>query len=164
MRKLTMALIAALIPAAAMAADFNGTWVRDPVRSKPAPYPDYWLTRVTPGGGGQQNQIFVMRVTQSATDLQVSDPLHNLRNLALDGKPRDSRTDTGMATLTTTATMAPEAMTVTSVQPYGGMPGNVPLTATERWVLSADGKELTITTERVLPATKQSFVEVFVRQ
>jgi len=164
MRKLTLALIAALIPVSAMAADFNGTWVRDPVRSRPAPYPNYWLTRVTPGGGGQQNQVFVMRVTQTASDLQVSDPLHNLRSLALDGKPREGRSDTGMANVTTTATMAAEAMTVTSVEPYGGMPGNVPMTATERWVLSADGRELTITTERVLPATRQSFVEVFVRQ
>ncbi len=164
MRKFALALIAALIPVSAMAADFNGTWVRDPARSKPVPYPNYWLTRVAPSVGGNQNQIFVMRVQQSASEVQVSDPLHNLRNLVPDGKPRVSRTDTGMANMTTTAAMAGDTLTVTTVQPYGGMPGNVTVTATERWALSADGTELTITTVSELPATTLNNVEVFKKQ
>ena len=164
MRKFALALIAALIPVSAMAADFNGTWVRDAARSKPVPYPNYWLTRVTPSVGGNQNQIFVMRVQQSASEVQVSDPLHNLRNLVPDGKPRVSRTDTGMANMTTTAAMAGDTLTVTTVQPYGGMPGNVTVTATERWALSADGTELTITTVSELPATTLNNVEVFKKQ
>ena len=106
MRKFTLALIAAMIPVSAMSADFSGTWVRDSARSKPVPYPNYWLTRVTPGAGGGQNQLYVMRIQQSATDVQISDPLHNLRSYALDGKPRGSRTDTGMGNVTTTAAMA----------------------------------------------------------
>ncbi len=72
MRKFTLALIAALIPVSAMSADFSGTWVRDSARSKPVPYPNYWLTRVTPGAGGGQNQLYVMRIQQSATDVQIS--------------------------------------------------------------------------------------------
>lgn len=163
MRKFALALIAALIPVSAMAADFNGTWVRDAARSKPVHYPNYWLTRVTPGTGGQ-NQLYVMRVVQSATDVQISDPLHNLRSYMLDGKPRVSRTDTGMGNVTTTAAMAGDTMTVTMVQPYGGMPGNVTVTATERWALSADGTELTITTVSELPATKLNNIEVFKKQ
>ncbi len=164
MRKLTMALIAALIPASAMAADFSGTWVRDAARSKPVPYPNYWLTRVTPGQGGGQNQIYVMRVQQGAAGVQVSDPVHNLRTLVPDGKPRTARTDTMMATMTVTAAMAGETLTVTTVQPYGGMPGNVPVTATERWSLSADGSELTIATVSELPAGKLDNIEVFKKQ
>lgn len=164
MRKFTLALIAALIPVSAMSADFSGTWVRDSARSKPVPYPNYWLTRVTPGAGGGQNQLYVMRIQQSATDVQISDPLHNLRSYALDGKPRGSRTDTGMGNVTTTAAMAGDTMTVTTVQPYGGMPGNVTVTATERWALSADGTELTITTVSELPATRLNNIEVFKKQ
>lgn len=162
--RLALALFAALIPATAMAADFSGTWVRDAARSKPVPYPNYWLTRAAPSMGGNQNQIFVMRIQQTAAAVQVSDPLHNLRNIMLDGKPHVSRTDTGMGNVTTTAAMAGDALTVTMVEPYGGMPGNVPMTANEKWALSADGSELTITTVRDLPATRQTYVEVFKKQ
>lgn len=164
MRTFILAAALALIPVSALAADLSGTWVRDAALSKPAPYPNYWLTRAAPGMGGNQNQIFVMRITQTAADVTVSDPLHNLRTLVLDGKPHVTRTDTGMADLTTTAAPAGAGLTVTSVQPYGGMPGNVTMTATENWALSADGKHLTITTVRVLPATTQTHVEVFARQ
>lgn len=162
---LRLALLAmSLVPAMAAAADFSGAWARDPARSKPVPYPNYWLTRSPPTGGGNPNAAFVLRVTQTPTSVQVTDPLHPQRVYQLDGKARVSRTDTGMAQVTTTATMAGDGLTVTTVQPFGGMPGNVTMKATESWALSADGKELTITTVRDTPAMSQRFVEVYKRQ
>ncbi|MEI6419258.1 MAG: hypothetical protein WCO82_09325, partial [Sphingomonadales bacterium] len=156
-------LALSLLPAMATAADFSGAWVRDGARSKAPPYPNYWLTRA-PAGGFNQNNAFVLKVTQTATGVQVTDPIHPQRNYVLDGKPHLSATDTGMAKVSTTATMAGDALTITTAQPYGGMPGNVTMQATESWRLSADGTELTITTSRELPAQKQSFTEVFKRQ
>jgi hypothetical protein len=159
-----LVLLPALASTAASAADFSGAWVRDAARSKPAPYPNYWLTRVPPGGGFNQNNAFVLRVAQTATSVQVSDPIHPQRNYVLDGKAHAGRTDTGMADMTTTVAMAGDTLTVTTVQPYGGMPGNVTMKATESWALSADGKELTITIQRETPAKTESYAEVYKRQ
>ena len=160
----TALLAAALAPAMAMAADFSGTWVRDTARSKPAPYPNYWITRAAPGGGGGNNNAFVVRVEQSAMDVKIIHPVFPQRTYALDGKARTAPAYTGLVQATTTAAMAGETFKVTTVQPFGGMPGNVTMTATETWSLSADGKELTIDVVREMPATTQRFSEVFNRQ
>lgn len=167
MRNLTkMALLAAALAtsAAAFAADFNGSWVRDGARSKAAPYPNYWLTRAPAAGGFNPNAPFVVRVQQSATGVIVTHPLFPQRSYVLDGKAHSSRADSGLVQVSTTAAMAGDTLKVTTVQPFGGMPGNVTMTATETWSLSPDGKELTITTVREVPATTQSFTEVFKKQ
>ncbi|WP_353198897.1 hypothetical protein [Sandarakinorhabdus sp.] len=160
----TALLAAALAPAMAMAADFSGSWVRDQARSKPAPHPNYWITRAAPGGGGGNNNAFVVRVEQSASDVKIIHPVLPQRTLMLDGKARTAPAYTGLVPATTSAAMAGESLKVTMVQPFGGMPGNVTMTATETWSLSADGKELTIDVVREMPATTQRFSEVFKRQ
>jgi hypothetical protein len=154
----------ALLPVTATAADFSGAWVRDMAQSKPAPYPNYWRTRVAPATGGGNNQPFVITVKQTGQSVQVTHPRQPLRTYVLDGKPRVTPTDTGLAKVTTTAAMAGETLSIATVQPYSGMPGNVPVQASETWALSPDGKTLTITTARDLPAEKQSFTEVYKRQ
>lgn len=167
MRNFTkMALLVAALgtSAAAFAADFSGAWARDASRSKSAPYPNYWLTRSPAVGGGNPNAPFVVRVEQNATGVVVVHPQLPQRSYVTDGKARMSRADSGLVQVSTTAAMAGDTLKVTTVQPYGGMPGNVTMTATETWSLSADGKELTIDTVRELPAQTQRFTEVFKRQ
>lgn len=161
---LRLALLAfALTPAMAIAADFSGAWMRDSARSTPAPYPNYWITRNTPPAFNP-NTTFVMRVQQTAASMQVADRIHPQRTYVLDGEGHSSITDSGLGQITTTAAMIGDTLTIATVQPYGGMPGNVTLRASETWALSADGKELTVTTLREMPATKQSYTEVFKRQ
>lgn len=154
----------ALLPMMATAADFNGAWVRDAAQTKAVPYPNYWRTRAPLSTGGGGNNAYVMNVQQTGESVQVSDPQHPQRIYALDGKPRVAPTDTGLAKVTTTATMNGETLSIATVQPYGGMPGNVPMRASETWALSPDGKVLTVTTVRDLPAQKQNFTEVYTRQ
>jgi hypothetical protein len=154
----------ALAPSLAMAApDFSGTWVRDKAKSSPEPYPLYWLTRSQPGGFGG-NQDPVMQVKQTASGLQVVDPVHPQRSYALDGRPHTVTMDTGMRQASVTAAVQSDALTIASSEPYGGMPGNVTANARETWRLSADGKVLTITTVVETPAKQQSFTEVYNRR
>jgi hypothetical protein len=159
-----MALVLALTPTLAMAVpDFSGTWVRDIGKSDPPGYPAYWVTRSAPtgfGGGGDP----VMDVRQSATSLQVTLTNRPLRNYALDGKPRMVPADTGLQTATVTASADSDAVTIATSQPFGGLPGNVTMKATETWRLSADGKVLTLTTVRETPAKQQTFKEVYNRK
>ena len=82
----------------------------------------------------------------------------------LDGKPHAMPTDTGIQTATVVATMQGDTLTVSTTQPFGGMPGNATLKITETWSLSPDGKVLTVKTERELPALRQTFNEVYNRR
>jgi hypothetical protein len=146
-------------------AEFTGTWVRDGARSDVVPNTMYWLTRgVDAGGGRGRNTQTVIDVHQSAGRMQVTDPARPLRTLMLDGKPHAVPTDTGIQMATVVATVQGDTVTVSTTQPFGGMPGNVSLRITETWSLSPDGRVLTVRTERELPALRQSFSEVYNRR
>lgn len=164
--KAMMALALALAPTLAWAApDFSGNWVRDNARSDPGNYPVYWLTRVAPGGGGGGgNQEQVVEIRQTGGSLLVTNPARPVRTYALDGKAHAAATDTGLQRASITAAVQDDALTITTAQPYGGMPGNVAATFTDTWRLSTDGKVLTITTVRDTPARRQESKEVFNRR
>lgn len=163
---LAAVLIALLVPAMAFAEpDFSGSWVRDGAKSDVVPNTMYWLTRgVDAGGGRGRNAQTVIDVQQSAGRMRVTDPARPVRTLMLDGKPHSVPTDTGIQTATVVTTMQAETLTVSTTQPFGGMPGNVSLKITETWSLSPDGKVLTIKTERELPASRQAYTEMFNRK
>lgn len=146
-------------------ADFNGAWVRDGAKSDVVPNTMYWLTRgVDAGGGRGRNNQVVLEVQQSAGRMQVTDPARPLRTLILDGKAHEVPTDTGIQKATVVATMQGETLTVSTTQPFGGMPGNMTLKITETWSLSSDGKVLTVRTERDAPSVRQSFNEIYNRR
>lgn len=146
-------------------AEFSGTWVRDGAKSDLVPNTMYWLTRgIDAGGGRGRNNQTVIEVQQGAGRMQVSDPARPLRTLMLDGKPHAVPTDTGIQTATVVATMQGDTLIVSTTQPFGGMPGNLTLKITETWSLSADGKVLTVRTERDAPAVRQAFSEVYNRR
>ena len=146
-------------------AEFSGTWVRDGAKSDLVPNTMYWLTRgIDAGGGRGRNNQTVIEVQQGAGRMQVSDPARPLRTLMLDGKPHSVPTDTGIQTATVVATMQGDTLIVSTTQPFGGMPGNATLKITETWSLSADGKVLTVRTERDFPALRQSFNEIYNRR
>ena len=159
-------VVALLVPAMAFAEpDFSGAWVRDAAKSDVVPNTMYWLTRgVEAGGGRGRSSQTVIEVQQSAGRMQVSDPARPPRTLMLDAKPHVVPTDTGIQMATVVATVQGDALTVSTTQPFGGMPGNVSLKITETWSLSPDGKVLTVRTERELPASRQSFNEVYNRR
>ena len=161
-----MIITALLLPAMAFAEpDFSGTWVRDGAKSDVVPNTMYWLTRgVEAGGGRGRNNQIVIEVRHSAGRMQVADPARPPRTLMLDGKPHAVPTDTGIQMATVVATVQGDALSVSTTQPFGGMPGNATLKITETWSLSPDGKVLTIRTERELPASRQTFTEIFNRK
>lgn len=166
MRTRLLPMMAVLVPAMAFAEpDFTGAWVRDAAKSDVVPNTMYWLTRgVEAGGGRGRNSQTVIEVQQSAGRMRVTEPTRPLRTLMLDGKPHAVPTDTGLQTATVVATVQGDTLTVSTTQPFGGMPGNVSLKITETWSLSPDGKVLTVRTERELPASRQSFNEVYIRR
>jgi hypothetical protein len=166
MKTRVLIMIAVLVPAMALAEpDFSGTWVRDGAKSDVVPNTMYWLTRgVDAGGGRGRNAQTVIEVQQGAGRMQVTDPARPLRTLILDGKPHTVPTDTGIQIATVVATMQGDALTVSTTQPFGGMPGNSTLKITEIWSVSPDGKVLTVRTERDLPAQRQTFSEVYNRR
>ena len=159
-------MIAVLVPAMAFAEpDFTGAWVRDGAKSDVVPNTMYWLTRgVDAGGGRGRNAQTVIDVQQSAGRMRVTDPARPLRTLMLDGKPHDVPTDTGIQMASVVAMVQGDTLTVSTTQPFGGMPGNVTLNIIETWSLSPDGKVLTVRTERELPASRQAFSEVYNRR
>ena len=166
MKTRVLMMMALLLPAMAFAqSGFTGTWVRDGAKSDVVPNTMYWLTRgVDAGGGRGRNAQTVIEVQQSAGRIQIADPARPSRTLVLDGKPQTVPTDTGIQTATVLSTVQGDTLTVSTTQPFGGMPGNVTLKITETWSLSPDGKVLTIKTERELPAQRQSFSEIFNRR
>jgi len=166
MKPRSLMMIAILLPAMAFAEpDFSGTWIRDGAKSDVVPNTMYWLTRgVEAGGGRGRNTQTVIEVQQGTGRIQVTDPARPPRTLMLDGKPHAVPTDTGMQMATVVATMQGDTLTVSTSQPFGGMPGNATLKISETWSLSPDGKVLTIKTERELPALRQTFNEVYNRR
>src|SRR5258706_1494489 len=161
-KSILMILGMACLPVMTLAAaDFSGSWVRDNAKSDRDIYPLYWLTGGVDPGGGQGNGEYVISVRHDAKGLQITDPQRPQRNYTLDGKPHTVPTDTGIEKATITAALQGETLVISSVQPYGGMPGNVTLKTSEVWSLSPDGKSLTITLTRDLPAAKQTTKQVF---
>ena len=146
-------------------AEFSGAWVRDGAKSDVVPNTMYWLTRgVDAGGGRGRNSQSVIEVQRSAGQMKVADPARPPRTLTLDGKPHTAPTETGIQVATVVATVQGDTLTVSTTQPFGGMPGNATLKITETWSLSPDGKVLTVRTERELPAQRQAFSEIYNRR
>ena len=175
-KKMLMAFGMALLPVLAMAApNFSGSWVRDTAKSDPVPNQTYWLTRSGDatggrggGGGGGNNaggrpQPVVMTVQQNGNSLEVTDPQGTIRKYALDGKPVTQATETGMQKAVVTANVQGETLVIGTTQPFGGMPGNATLEVKEVWSVSPDGKTLTVTTTRTLPAQQKTFKQVYNR-
>jgi hypothetical protein len=159
-------MIAVLLPAMVFGeVNFSGTWVRDGAKSDVVPNTMYWLTRgVDAGGGRGRNAQTVIDVQQGDGRIQIIDPAKPLRTLMLDGKPHTVTMDTGLQLATVIATMQGDTLTVSTSQPFGGMPGNSTLKITETWSVSPDGRVLTVRTERDLPAQRQTFNEIYNRR
>lgn len=166
MKTLLLTMAVTLLPSTLLAEpNFSGTWVRDSAKSDVVPNTMYWLTRgVDAGGGRGRNTQLVVEIQQTAGLIEIVDPARPPRTLRLDGQPHSVPTDTGIQMSTVTATVAGETLTVSTTQPFGGMPGNSTLSITETWSVSPDGKVLTVKTERALPALRQTFTEMFHRK
>ena len=178
MRKqiLTIAGLAFLaMPILAVAApNFSGDWLRDNAKSDPAPNTAYWLTRSDPAGGGAAGgrggrgggggPKIVITVKQDANTLSYSQGAGAVHTYKLDGKPFTQPMDTGIQKATVTASFKGDTLVVDSQEPYGGMPGNATLNVKEEWALSPDGKTLTVTTTRDVPAVIKTFKQVYTKQ
>ena len=174
MKKHALMLGMILLPTLAMAAtpDFNGSWVRNPADSDPMPNQMYWVTREVGGGGGGGRggrggrgggAEVTLTVQQDAKTLQVSQSNEIARKYTLDGKAHTRPTDTGIQKAEDTAHLEGDSLVIDTAEPFGGMPGNATLKIKETWSLSPDGKTLTITTTRDIPARHQTFKEVYTK-
>jgi len=161
---LGIALAMICLPAMALAAtDFNGSWVRNNAHSDPAPNA-LWTTRVsTAMGGGRAPAEVILNVHQDATSMQAADSQSRARSYTLDGKPHTRATDTGIEKATVTASFEGNTLVIETSQPFGGMPGNATLKIREVWSLSPDGKTLTVTTTRSVPARQQTYKQEYNR-
>ncbi len=163
--KSLLTITALATAAAASAADFSGSWVRDGAKSDVVPNPMYWLVRgVDAGGSRGRDTAIVIEVKHDATGMKVTDPAKPLRSYVLDAKPRTVTTDAGLEKATVTARLQGEILTIESEQPFSGLPGSATLKVKETWQLSPDGKQLTILTLRETPAKQQTYSEVFNRR
>jgi hypothetical protein len=162
-KQIMIALGMALLPALAMAADFNGSYVRNAAASQPAAFPVYWITRNAPqpggGGGGGGETVIVLK--QSATTLQITEPNRALRTFMLDGRPHVVNAEAGVAKQTVTASLQGDNVVVNTVLPYAGLPGGVTTNVSDTWSLSPDGKVLTLTTVRATPALTTTTKQVY---
>jgi hypothetical protein len=159
---------------AAAAGNFSGSWLRDNSKSDPAPNGMYWLTREPNSGGaagggragrGGRGPQIVMTVEQTGNSLKVTqESTGAVETYALDGKPFTRKTDTGIQKETITAGLQGNNLVISTTQPWGGMPGNVPLEIKQTWSMSPDGKTLTITTMRADPAEHMSYKQVYTKQ
>jgi hypothetical protein len=155
--------------------NFSGSWVRDNIKSDPAPNM-YWLTREPNsggaggggrgggGGGSVARAPIVMTVQHDANRLSVTSPSGAVQKYALDGKPFSKLTDTGMAKAVINASTRGDTIVITTTQPWGGMPGNASLEIREVWSLSADGKVLTITAHHNTPARQNIYITIYNRK
>ena len=149
------------------APDFSGSWVRDNAKSDPVPDPIMLNRPTTPAGGGggrgggRGNAEAVMTVQQEGNSLQATSPQGQISKYAVDGKPYTRATETGIEKAVVTANWQGDTLVVATTQPYGGMPGNVTLHMKEVWSLSPDGKVLTITTTRSIPAVEKTYKQVY---
>jgi hypothetical protein len=153
------------------AQNFSGSWVRDNVKSDPAPNM-YWLTREpNSGGGGGAGRgggggrgapaPIAMTVQHDANSLTVTSPSGAVQKYTLDGRPFSKLTDTGIAKAVINASIQSDTIVITTTQPWGGMPGNASLEIKEVWSLSADGKVLTVTAHRNTPAMQNIYITIY---
>jgi WD40-like Beta Propeller Repeat len=173
-RQIVMALGLAYfgLPVLAIAApNFSGSWMKDNSKSDPVPNP--LMLREAPqgrgggggrGGPGRGGGPMPMVVTQDANSLQVTEPQGGMHKYMLDGKSHAAVMETGVQKAAVTAAWEGDTLVISSTEPYGGMPGNVTAHIKEMWSLSPDGKTLTISTTRSMPAIEKSFKEVYSRQ
>jgi hypothetical protein len=149
------------------APNFSGSWARDNAKSDPVPDPLMLSRPTTPAGGGggrgggRGNAEAVMTVQQDANSLQVTSPQGAINKYTLDGKPLTRATESGIAKAVVTASFQGDTLVIATTQPYSGMPGNVTLQMKEVWSLSPDGKVLTVTTTRAIPALEQTYKQVY---
>jgi hypothetical protein len=178
---LMLGMIMILLPTLAMAAtpDFSGTWARDSANSDPVPDLSYWMTRVAPpaprppgggaaagGGGGQRPApVVLLTIHQDAKTLHVVDSQSLIHEYTLDGdgSPHTKPMDTVIQKAEVTAKLQADNLVIQTTEPFGGMPGNVTMKVKEVWSLSPDGKTLTITTTRDIPARHQEYKQVYTR-
>ena len=159
-----------LLVLAAAAPNFSGSWVRDNAKSDPVPDPLMLSRPTTPAGGGggrgggRGNAEAVMTVQQEGNALVVTSPQGQVSKYTVDGKPYTRPTETGIEKAVVTAGIQGDTLVVATTQPYGGMPGNVTLQMKEVWSLSPDGKILTITTTRSIPAVEKTYKQVYTRK
>jgi hypothetical protein len=154
---------AAMSPVLANAADVSGVWTRDAAASSPQPDTMYWLVRVP--ASTAPDRPFTMTVKQDAASLVVTaQNILPMRKVELDGKPHVMPTNTLLQKATVTASNQASAVVITTTQPFGGMPGNAPLTINETWTVSPDGKVLTVKTVRQLPAGRMTDTQVYARR
>ncbi|HKV77557.1 MAG TPA: hypothetical protein VJP02_05430 [Candidatus Sulfotelmatobacter sp.] len=170
MKKHALVLGMILLPTLAMAAppDFSGSWIRNSTGSDPMPNQMYWVTRGAAGGGGsgrggRGGGEVTLTVEQDAKTLQVGQSNEIARKYTLDGKAHTRPTDTGIQKAEDTAHLEGDSLVIDTAEPFGGMPGNAILKIKETWSLSPDGKTLTITTTRDIPARHQTFKEVYTK-
>lgn len=166
MKKQLLTLGMICMPMLAMAAgpDFNGTWLRSAAGSDPTPNQMYWMTRSTgTTGGGQRNPELTLTVKQDGKSIHVAESQNVVRDYMLDGAPHTRSTDTGIQKAVVTSHIAGDTLVIETDQPYGGMPGNATLKTKSVWSLSADGKTLTISTTRDIPARHQEYKTVYTR-
>jgi hypothetical protein len=151
------------------APNIGGSWVRDNAKSDPVPDPIMLNRPTTPqggggargGAGGRGNSEAVMTVQQEGNALVVTSPQGSVSKYTLDGKPYTTATETGIEKAVITANWQGDTLVIGTTQPYGGMPGNVTLQMKEVWSLSPDGKVLTITTTRTIPAVEKTYKQVY---
>ena len=107
----------------------------------------------------------LLTIHQDAKTLHVVDPQSTIHEYTLDGdgSPHTKPMDTGIQNAEVTARLQADSLVIETTEPFGGMPGNVALKIKEVWSLSPDGKTLTITTTRDIPARHQEYKEVYTR-
>lgn len=173
MKKQLLMLGILFLPTLAMAAapDFSGSWAKDTANSDPVPDQAYWMTRVAPaaprpGGGAQRGPQVTLAIHQEGKTLHVVDSQNSIHDYTLDvdGSPHTKAMDTAIEkAVVTAAFQGDNTLEVDTTEPYGGMPGNAKLTVKEVWVLSPDGKTLTVTTTRAVAARQQTYKVVYNR-
>ena len=95
--------------------------------------------------------------------MHIAESQSVVRDLTLDGSPHTTATATGIQKAAVTAQMQADNLVVETAEPFGGMPGNVTVQVKEVWSLSPDGKTLTVTTTRDVPARHQAYKEVYTK-
>lgn len=150
------------------APDFSGSWVRDSAKSDPVPDP-IMLSRppAGQGGGGGRGRgaaEAIMTVQLQGSAMVVTSTQGQVSKYTVDGKPYTRATETGIEKAVVTASIQGDTLVVATTQPYGGMPGNNTLQIKEVWSLSPDGKVLTVTTTRSIPAVEKTYKQVYTKK
>lgn len=106
-----------------------------------------------------------MTIHQDAKMLHVDNPQAVVHQYSIntDGAAHAETTGTNIEKAQVKAQFQGDNLVVDTTQPFGGMPGNIPLKTRETWSLSPDGKTLTITTTRDIPSRHEEFKEVFTK-